>query len=256
MYTKTNDELAKMIYEGADVTGEALQQLIHNLVPMMIHLGRMHLGRIPVYDDDDFIQEGSMLLWAKIRDRKWNPGSGRFSNFFYSAFRFRVLHIYRSYVMKNMVKINESEDFYYYGYRICTLVVDEFATEYREKQKVRNKAWAIRTGRQKPQADDPPESKMTPEEKAEKQKQRRKEYLAKHREEMNARKHEWYIKNHEYALKYQKAYDAGVRIGKHGKPKGGYSLSELEMHQEFDFLGQEKSIFYTIKQQKEGSQTK
>ena len=48
MYTKTNDELAKMIYEGADVTGEALQQLIHNLVPMMVHLGRMYLGRIPI----------------------------------------------------------------------------------------------------------------------------------------------------------------------------------------------------------------
>ena len=96
-----------------------------------------------IYDNDDYIQEGSILIWKKIRDRKWNPGSGRFGNFFYTAFRFRVLHMYRTYVMKNMIKINESEDYYYYGYRICTLVVDEFAIEYREKQKERNKAWAI-----------------------------------------------------------------------------------------------------------------
>ena len=120
-----------MIYEGADVTGEALQQLIHNLVPMMVHLGRMYLGRIPIYDDDDFIQEGSVLLWRKIRDLKWKPEKGKIHNFFYSAFRLRLLNMYRDYVMKNMIKINESEDFYYYVYRICTLVVDEFATEYK-----------------------------------------------------------------------------------------------------------------------------
>ena len=182
MHTKTNDELVEMIYAGHDKYDEALQQLIHNLIPMMLKLGRMYLGKIPIYDNDDFIQEGSILIWKKVKDRKWNPGSGRFCNFFYSAFRFHVLHMYRDYVMKNMIKINEDEDYYCYGYRICTLVVDEFAIEYREKQKERNKAWAIKTGRQKPKSDEPMKPKMTPEEKAEKERQRRREYFAKHAE--------------------------------------------------------------------------
>lgn len=253
MHTKTNDELVEMIYDGNDKDDEALQQLIHNLIPMMLKLGRMYLGRIPIYDNDDYIQEGSILIWRKIRDRKWNPGSGRFGNFFYTAFRFRVLHMYRTYVMKNMIKINEDEDYYCYGYRICTLVVDEFAIEYREKQKERNKAWAIKSGRQKPKLEEPKKPEMTPAEKAEKERQRRREYFAKHREEINARKHQWYIENREYALRYQKAYDAGVRIGKHGMPKGGYALGKLTMHQEEpDSPEEENHVFYTIKQRKEG----
>lgn len=251
MYTKTNDELVQMIYDGDEKCNEALQQLLHNLTPLMVRLGRNHLGRIPIYDDDDFIQEGSLLLWRNIRDRKWNPERGRFYTFFYSSFRNRLLNLFRDYVLKNMIKINESEDYYYYGYRICTLVVDEFATEYREKQKARNKAWAIKTGRQKPKPDVPPKPKMTPEERTEKERQRRREYHAKHREEQNAKRHQWYVEHHEYALKYQKAYDAGVRIGKHGQPKGGYAMSKVKMHQELDSLEQENIIFYTMKQ-KEG----
>ena len=247
MYTKTNDELVEMIYAGNDKYDEALQQLIHNLIPMMLKLGRMYLGKIPIYDNDDYIQEGSILIWKKVKDRKWHPGSGKFCNFFYSAFRFHVLHMYRDYVMRNMIKINEDEDYYCYGYRICTLVVDEFAIEYREKQKERNKAWAIKTGRQKPKSNEPKKPKMTPEEKAEKERQRRREYFAKHREEINAKKHQWYIENRAYALQYQKAYDAGVRIGKHGMPKGGYALSKVKMHQVTESPEEENNIFFTIK---------
>ena len=62
-----------------------------------------------------------------------------------------------------------------------------------------------------------------------------------------------YIENREYALRYQKAYDAGVRIGKHGMPKGGYALGKVTMHQEEpDSPEEENYVFYTIKQQKEG----
>ncbi len=253
MQIKTNEELAEVIYDGNDTDSEALQQLIHNLVPVMVRLGRMHLGKIPIYDDEDYIQEGSILLWTKIRDKKWKPGSGRLYSFFYTAFKFRLLHMYRDYVLKNMIKINESEDYYYYGYRICTLVVDDYATEYRKKQKERDKAWAIKSGRQKPKTDEPKKPQMTPEEKAEKEKQRKKEYLEKHREENIARKRKWYLENRAYALQYQKAYDAGVRIGKRGRPKGGYSMSEVEMHLDLDTIEPENRIFYTMKHKKEGT---
>ena len=38
MHAKTNDELVEMIYDGNDKDDEALQQLIHNLIPMMLKL--------------------------------------------------------------------------------------------------------------------------------------------------------------------------------------------------------------------------
>ena len=217
MQTKTNDELVELIYGGDDKDDEALQQLIHNLIPIMLKLGRMYLGKIPILDNDDYIQEGSFLIWKKIRERKWNPGAGRFGNFFYSAFRFHVLHIYRDYVLKNMVKINESEDYYYYSYRICTFVVDEFAVEYRAKQKERNKAWAIKTGRQKPESEKPTKPKMTPEERAEREKQRRKEYVEKHREEMNAKRHQWRLTRHRCCGQLLQNGDYQHRNGFHGE---------------------------------------
>ena len=49
MHAKTNDELVEMIYDGNDKDDEALQQLIHNLIPMMLKLGRMYLGRMLMY---------------------------------------------------------------------------------------------------------------------------------------------------------------------------------------------------------------
>ena len=55
MHTKTNDELVAMIYDGNDKDDEALQQLIHNLMPTfwkrhnLIHFAAMknHLGIYP-----------------------------------------------------------------------------------------------------------------------------------------------------------------------------------------------------------------
>ena len=64
MYTKTNDELAKIIYDGTDKTEEALQQLIHNLVPMMVHLGRMKDGSRKVLEITEVLgyEDGSIHL--------------------------------------------------------------------------------------------------------------------------------------------------------------------------------------------------
>ena len=76
MHTKTNEELAKMICDGDDTNGEALYQLIHNLKPLMLKQGRMHLGKIPIYDEDDYIQEGSILIWKRIRDGIIEPVAG------------------------------------------------------------------------------------------------------------------------------------------------------------------------------------
>lgn len=215
MNEKTNEELVALICTQ-DRPDVALAQLIKNLSPMMIKIGRLHLSKIPIYDTDDYLQEGSIVLWSLIKSG-YSKRRGKFSTLFYTSFDRRCINLYRDYVMKNLLKVNESEDYYDYGYQVSTLVVDEYATEYREKQKVRNRKWAERTGRVKPASKRPP--KLTPEEKRERARQRSREYYAAHREQCLAAKHKWYQENHEYALQYQKAYAKGVRTGEKGPSK-------------------------------------
>ena len=215
MTDKTNEELLQIIYDQRE-TDEAFLQLIHNLRPMMIKIGRKHLSKIPIYDIDDYVQEGAILLWSLIEKRRFN-GKGKLSNLFYTAFDHKCVNLHRDYVLKNLIQIHEADDdLYYYGYHISRLVVDEYATEYRKKQSERNKRWAIRTGRVKPPEERKPV--MTPEERREKARQRSREYYATHKEQCRAMQKRWYQEHRDYALLYQKLYDQGVRVGKKGPP--------------------------------------
>ena len=104
--------------------------------------GRKHLSKIPIYETDDYVQEGTILLWTLIQKKKYN-GKGKLSSLFYTAFDRKCINLHRSYVLKNLVQIHETDDdLYYYGYHICRLVIDEYATEYRKKQTEWNKRWA------------------------------------------------------------------------------------------------------------------
>ena len=216
MQDKTNEELVALIHEQKN-PDEAFAQLIQNLRPMMIKIGRIHLSKIPIYDIDDYVQEGSIVLWSLVSS-VYTVGSGKISNLFYKSFDWKCINLYRDYVMKNMISIKESENLYHYGYQIATLVVDEYAIEYREKQKVRNRKWAEKTGRVKPA--DQRAQPLTAEERRERARQRSREYYATHKEQCLAAKHKWYRENRDYALKYQRAYDQGVRVGVKGPPKG------------------------------------
>ena len=217
MTSKTNEELLEVIY-GQDRADEALIQLINNLRPMMLKIGRIHLTKIPIYDRDDYVQEGSVVLWKIIESKRYN-GRGKLSNLFYTAFERHCINLYRDYVLKNLIKIHETDDdLYFYGYHVCRFVEDEYAMEYRKKQRERNKRWAIKTGRIKPPEERKPV--MTPEERKEKARQRSREYYATHKEQCQAMRKRWYQENREYALLYQKLYDQGVRVGKKGpEPK-------------------------------------
>ena len=213
MTDKTNEELLEIIYDQENAEA-ALVQLIYNLRPMLLKIGREHLRKIPIYDKDDYIQEGSLVLWKIIDTRKYN-GKGKLSSLFYTMFSRRCINLYRDYVLKNLIKIHETEDDYYdYGYHICRLVEDEYATEYRKKKKEWDKRWAEKAGRRKPVKE--PKQVMTPEERKEKTRQRSREYYATHKEQCQAMKKRWYQENRDYALLYQKLYDQGVRIGKKG----------------------------------------
>ena len=214
MTDMSNEDLLERIYLRQQWE-QAFQQLIHNLQPMMVKIGKKHLSKVPIYDTDDYIQEGSLVLWHLVQSQTYN-GSGKFSSLFYTAFDRKCINLYRDYVLKNFIEISESDDLYCYGYRVATFVEDEFAKSYREKHREQCSRW-YEENRKKPAAE--PKPKLTPEEKRERSRQRAHEYYLKNKEKCLAAKHKWYQENREYALSYQRAYDKGVRIGEKGRPK-------------------------------------
>ena len=214
MENKSNEELIVLIYAG-NQSEDAFAMLIKNLTPMMVKIGRKHLGKLHFYEDDDYIQEGSMLLWTLIQSHRYD-GKRKFSNLFYTAFDHKCTNLYRDYVLKNMVQVSESEDYYSYGYRVGTFIEDEYARQYREKQREYNKRWYEKT-RSAPTKPQPP--KLTEEDRKERSRQRSREYYLKNRDKCREAKRRWYAEHREYALQYQRAYDQGVRIGTKGPAK-------------------------------------
>lgn len=101
---------------------------------MMIKLGKKHLSKIPIYNLDDHVQEGSIVLWQLVESKKFN-WEGKFGTYFYATFARRCINLYRDYVLNNMIVLSESEDSCGYGYNLSTLVEDEYAKQYREKHR-------------------------------------------------------------------------------------------------------------------------
>lgn len=214
MNTKSNEELLELIYDG--IQGEyALEQLIANLRPMMIKIGYMHLRKIPIYDEDDYVQEGSIVLWTLIQSRKYDS-RGKFSTLFYTAFDRKCTNLYRDYVLKNLIQLAEQEDLYHYGYHTTTFAEDAYAEKYREQHREHCRRWYEANRQTEPST---PRIKLTEEERKERARQRSREYYQKNKEKCRAAKRKWYSENREYALAYQRAYEQGVRIGQKGPAK-------------------------------------
>lgn len=206
MENLSNEELVSLIYED-DSSEDLLGRLIKNLTPMMVKIGKKHLSKLYLYDVDDYIQEGTVVLWRLIQSRKYD-GKRKFSNIFYSAFEHKCINLYRDYVLKNMVQLYTGEDYYNYGYRVVTLVEDEYVQQYREKQRERNKRWYEKTHGTSPKA-----PKLSEEERKERNRQRAREYYLRNKEKCQEAKRRWYRENREYALEYQRAYGQSVRTG-------------------------------------------
>lgn len=215
MDTKTNEELLEM-YSSGENADNALQQLIKNLTPMMLSIGRKHLAKVPFYDSDDYIQEGCITLWNIIKKDVYNKNC-KLSSLFYTAFDRRCTNLFRDYVLKNLIKIHETDDVYYYGYEICTLVEDEYAIQYREKHREQCRKYNEKHHLKQPTPKETP--KLTEEERKERNRIRSREYYLANREKYKAAKKKWYQEHREYALQYQKAYDNGYRIGTKGPCK-------------------------------------
>lgn len=204
MHNKSNEELIALI-DSDNSSSAALAQLIKNLSPMMVKIGRQHLASLHFYETEDYIQEGSIVLWKLLQSHKYD-GKRKFSNLFYTAFDRKCTSLYRNYVLQNLVQISESVDYYHYGYHIGSFVEHEYARAYIEKQKERNKRWrenklGITSNKSR---------KLTEAERRERNRQRSREYYFKNQEKCREAKRRWYAENREYALKYQKAYDQGI----------------------------------------------
>lgn len=207
MHNKTNEELAEMLLSG--VEDERIYcQLLYNLKPMIRKIAEPNLKQVPMYDMEDYYQEGLIMIWKLISKKKYAPGTS-FSNLFYTAFKGECINIYRKYVLKNLIVISETEDYYNYGYQTSTMVEAEYAKIYREKKRV----WAKKLYDKK----HPKEEKVIKRKQTEEEKRKhRKEYYEKNRERIKKNKKEWYRKNREYALRYQKAYKEGFRAETRG----------------------------------------
>ena len=210
METRTNEELVGMIYADKDVE-IAFMQLVNNLRPIMIKIGRKHLSKLYIYETDDYIQEGSLVLWSLLKKRVYD-GRAKFFSLFYTAFTYKCTNLYRDYVLKNLIPLSQTEDFYCYGYSASKIVIDQYADEYRIKQRKRNKALY----KKKQTSSRTSSAPLTLEERRERSRQRSREYYQKNKEKCRAAKHKWYMEHREYALHYQKAYEHGVRIGRKG----------------------------------------
>lgn len=204
------------MYVSGENDNAALEQLIKNLTPMMVSIGRKHLSKVPLYETEDYIQEGCIALWSLIQKGSYNGGC-KISSLFYTVFERRCTNLFRDYVLKNYIKVHESEDLYHYGYDICTLVIDEYAIQYREKHKEQCRRYYEK--HHSPQPLQKISQKLTEEERKERNRQRSREYYLAHKEKCREAKRKWYQEHREYALKYQKAYEQGIRIGTKGPCK-------------------------------------
>lgn len=107
----------------------------------MVKLGKYHLSSCCLYDTDDYIQEGNIVLWTILEKGSYGKKEGKLSSLFYTAFRNRCIRMYWSYVGKNLIPVSETDELYHYGYQITALVEDSHLEEHRRKVREQNDRW-------------------------------------------------------------------------------------------------------------------
>lgn len=107
-----------------------LEELVQRMRPIIMTEALKYRSQLP-FDTDDYMQEGRILLW-QIASRK-TYRKGCFTRYYATAIRFRFSNLFRDFVLKNLVRIGEYQDFYGTTYQI--LVVSNYARSYREKHR-------------------------------------------------------------------------------------------------------------------------
>jgi hypothetical protein len=176
----TNEELVSIIAATGDEG--AYEQLFRNIDPITLHEAQMYLGKMDTYDREDFLQEGRILAWTIIS--KGSFKKGLFRVYFGSAIRKRLVNIYRSYTLKNLVCIDEQVDCR--GNVTKTMVESDYARAYREKHREQCRAWYAKKKASQPPKEAKP--KMTIEEKRAKAAAYQRAYKEAHPEKYERRK--------------------------------------------------------------------
>jgi hypothetical protein len=176
----TNEELVSIIAATGDE--EAYEQLFRNIDPITLHEAQMYLGKMDTYDREDFLQEGRILAWTIIS--KGSFKKGLFRVYFGSAIRKRLVNIYRTYTLKNLVCIDEQVDCR--GNVTKTMVESDYARAYREKHREQCRAWYAKKKASHPPKEAKP--KMTIEEKRAKAAAYQRAYKEAHPEKYERRK--------------------------------------------------------------------
>jgi hypothetical protein len=176
----TNEELVSIIAATGDE--EAYEQLFRNIDPITLHEAQMYLGKMDTYDREDFLQEGRILAWTIIS--KGSFKKGLFRVYFGSAIRKRLVNIYRTYTLKNLVCIDEQVDCR--GNVTKTMVESDYARAYREKHREQCRAWYAKKKASQPPKEAKP--KMTIEEKRAKAAAYQRAYKEAHPEKYERRK--------------------------------------------------------------------
>lgn len=176
----TNEELVSIIAATGDE--EAYEQLFRNIDPITLHEAQMYLGKMDTYDREDFLQEGRILAWTIIS--KGSFKKGLFRVYFGSAIRKRLVNIYRTYTLKNLVCIDEQVDCR--GNVTKTMVESDYARAYREKHREQCRAWYAKKKASQPPKEAKP--KMTIDEKRAKAAAYQRAYKEAHPEKYERRK--------------------------------------------------------------------
>ena len=130
-----NEDLVHLAENGDE---DAYEQLFYNLKPLIIHLVLVIGGRIPIYDMDDYLQEGYILIWEICKKKTY--GSGNFAAYFYVAARRRFNNLYFRYCCKNYIVLWEKGGD---EYNVACLGVSSYWTQWNEEKKRYMKRYRI-----------------------------------------------------------------------------------------------------------------
>ena len=122
------DLFAELLKHPSD--SPVLEELTQRMRPIIMTEALKYRSLLP-FDTDDYMQEGRILLWQIALQKTYRRGC--FTRYFATAIRFRFSNLFRDYVLKNLVRIGEYQDFYGNTYQI--LVVSDYARNYREKHR-------------------------------------------------------------------------------------------------------------------------
>ena len=129
-YTSMTAEVlfAELLKHPSD--SPVLEELTQRMRPIIMTEALKYRSLLP-FDTDDYMQEGRILLWQIALQKTYRRGC--FTRYFATAIRFRFSNLFRDYVLKNLVRIGEYQDFYGNTYQI--LVVSDYAKNYHEKHR-------------------------------------------------------------------------------------------------------------------------